>query len=694
VWRDIVNFGYFDPSGTFLSVFYVYLSSIYFLTTNLVLTQFIFLFIICNITLITTYHFARQLGINKIFSVLAAILYLANPFSIFYVWRILNANIILYAALPLIFLSLLKIGRDENFNRYVFILVLGELLTFPVFTNPVWYISFVFVTLVMLLSYRFIRGFSNCFNNIKKAILKSLIVVVVLFFPISGYLFSILKSLPYPLYTFTPDKLKAQVIFYSSSIAHMNMQSLFSLTGLPPLYETPIWFNYEYIYLSDIRIIVGIVVATTIVTTLILRGIQKNGINKNIYPLMIMFIIFLVLFTSVGQTLLQNYPILYLPFRDPYQKLGSGFTLILIILFCYSAYEMFKAPITKKYKVVRIALSMIIIFPVIYWTSPFISGNFIPTGVKADNLHTFSAFTDAPYKYMPAINYLKQDKNIVNGNVRVLVYPFTGAIWCEKDLFWGNDILRFSGIPTISTLPHVNFINETKFLTKLSSTSFLQDPNYVNILSNMGIKYILIQKHPCIIDFSNLNKGVLATANSNLENTSKYIEKKLNDIQIKKVVATNDYSIFEINDPRSIFLVRQSENSTGINKTIDFFKKPAIPLQYQKISSTDYTVNVKGITDPSYIILAESYDNGWKATINRKEQISDKNHFVVDDFANAWYLNKTGNFSIKLYYQPQKYYETGIIISVILVCCCLFYLSYDGRKEIGIFIRRFTKAKE
>src|SRR5919197_616225 len=86
-WRDIANFGYFDPSGTFLSLWYLYLSPFYLLANNLVITQFVFLFIICNVALFSCYVLARFVGIDKIFSILAAISYLANPFSVFYIWR-------------------------------------------------------------------------------------------------------------------------------------------------------------------------------------------------------------------------------------------------------------------------------------------------------------------------------------------------------------------------------------------------------------------------------------------------------------------------------------------------------------------------------------------------------------------------------------------------------------------------------
>ena len=78
VWRDIANFGYFDPSGSLLSFFYAFLSPVYILTNNnLVITQFVFLLTISNLIPITMYHLARYLGINKILSILAGILYLA-----------------------------------------------------------------------------------------------------------------------------------------------------------------------------------------------------------------------------------------------------------------------------------------------------------------------------------------------------------------------------------------------------------------------------------------------------------------------------------------------------------------------------------------------------------------------------------------------------------------------------------------
>src|SRR4029079_14580796 len=118
-------------SGTFLVVLYALLSPVYILTTNLVITQFIFLFVVCNLSLITLYSLARYIGMNKLFSVMAAILYLANPYSIFYIWRILNSNIILYSLFPLVLLSIVKIVRNDRPKKYIFVLILIEFLSLP-----------------------------------------------------------------------------------------------------------------------------------------------------------------------------------------------------------------------------------------------------------------------------------------------------------------------------------------------------------------------------------------------------------------------------------------------------------------------------------------------------------------------------------------------------------------------------------
>jgi hypothetical protein len=409
---------------------------------------------------------------------------------------------------------------------------------------------------------------------------------------------------------------------------------------------------------------------------------------------------------ETGYLIFKEFPILFLFFREAYMKFGFGFVLALIILFCYCVQQIFKIKTFSRYNFLKVALFLLVLFPVIYWTFPFFLGNFIPTQIKVGNLHTFSAFTDEPYRYSPVISYLKQDKDVVNGNVRILVYPLSiHSLWglCYRNAYWGNDILRFAGISTISTISHINFENETNFLRNLYDINFLQDQNYVNTISRMGVKYVLIQKQPCPNGM--IIAGWTKSQEQNDENTwhnlSKTLEDKIDKMPlIKKIMEKDEYSLFEISTKKigSISLVRGSSSfDPAISKKINFlnttYSSNQFPLQqliqpqYEKISSTEYTINIKDLAQPFYIVFTESYDNGWKAFVDEKEQIPDKYHFMINDFANGWYINKTGSFNIKLYFEPQKYYEIGLMIYVIVWSSCLLYFFMERKKVVKETLR-------
>ncbi len=701
IWRDIANFGYFDPSGTFLSLWYLTLSPIYILTNNLVTTQFIFLFIICNVTLFGSYIFAQYLGIDKNFSIIAAILYLANPLSIFYIWRILNANIILYAMLPLIFLSVIKIINGENSRRYTVVLLFTEFLSVPGFANLAYYASFAFVTLLLSVSYSIVARFSSKIS-FKKAVLKNLLVVSVLILPLSAYFMSTFESQPRELSATRDTHLRTAETIYLTNTRDVNISSLFSLTSLPPLYEKLNWFDYEHIYLPNISSAVGIAVASIIVVSLALKIIfLKDGVAKNMYPFIVILVILtLVLLRETGYLLLQNSPALLLAFRDPYHKLETEFTLVLIILFCYSTQELFKLKVFIAHKCLKIVPAAIVLLIMIYWIWPFITGNFVPTNVgkPQGNLHTISAFTDMPYKYSPVIEYLKQDNEIVTGKSRVLVYPLASILWCDGNgSYWGNDILRFSGIRTVSTVYQVNFQKQSNFISSLSDNAILSDNNYANYIKKLGIKYIVVKRQACDVD--TISGNIIA-----LNNQSKQIEENLNSKQFVRVMENPYYSIFRVpGGSTSLSIIaaplreplKYNNNyaATSIYSTNPFsLLMQGQPVHYQKISSTEYVVNVQDSLKPFYLIFAESYDDGWKAFINGKEHLPDKYHFNAGGFANGWYLNKTGHFSVRLYFQPQKYHDIGLSLYILVVCVSSIYiLLYTHKEGIGHGLTRLFK---
>lgn len=116
-------------------------------------------------------------------------------------------------------------------------------------------------------------------------------------------------------------------------------------------------------------------------------------------------------------------------------------------------------------------------------------------------------------------------------------------------------------------------------------------------------------------------------------------------------------------------------------------ENPAPELKFEKISPIEYTVHVNA-SQPFFLIFSESYNPQWKAyfgDVNSfetfwKKPIDGDKHFLVNSYANAWYIEKTGTYDVTLYFWPQSLLYIGVIVSLLTLAFCLVYLSQDGVK--------------
>lgn len=127
-------------------------------------------------------------------------------------------------------------------------------------------------------------------------------------------------------------------------------------------------------------------------------------------------------------------------------------------------------------------------------------------------------------------------------------------------------------------------------------------------------------------------------------------------------------------------------------------------LNIRKINPVKYVVSVKGATNPYVLNFNESFDGGWKVFIVKSSEIdsknyaseyfegqikeeepnnqffdnslltiifnsplNEKNHFKTNGYSNAWYIEKTGDYNLIVFFEPQKYFYLGIIISGITI---------------------------
>ncbi len=198
-------------------------------------------------------------------------------------------------------------------------------------------------------------------------------------------------------------------------------------------------------------------------------------------------------------------------------------------------------------------------------------------------------------------------------------------------------------------------------------------------------------------------------------------------------ISLGDFNLKKGGHQLSVYAIDKKGEETLVQEAYSVLRKckPAnnVPpkISFRKINPTRYIVKVEKAVKPFFLIFSESYHPQWKAYLEsgvgseesgdkivaehpklgvkeaRHEMsftpgdisylfakpISDENHFLVNGYANAWYIDPkkvgTGNFSITLYFWPQSLFYLGLGISLITLICCLSYLLWQP------LIRRIVK---
>ena len=122
--------------------------------------------------------------------------------------------------------------------------------------------------------------------------------------------------------------------------------------------------------------------------------------------------------------------------------------------------------------------------------------------------------------------------------------------------------------------------------------------------------------------------------------------------------------------------------------------EPAAEITFEKVNPTKYIVSVKA-EEPFFIVFSESFSPQWHAYIDGEsgttnwlealfqDQIVDESHFLVNGFANAWYVDpdrlgiEDDTFTITLYYWPQSLYYLGWIITGVTLISSIGFLAWD-----------------
>jgi hypothetical protein len=150
-------------------------------------------------------------------------------------------------------------------------------------------------------------------------------------------------------------------------------------------------------------------------------------------------------------------------------------------------------------------------------------------------------------------------------------------------------------------------------------------------------------------------------------------------------------------------------NNKGNNEKLqDLFvpkESPATMASYKKINPTKYELQISNASRPYMLAFAESYDPQWTAhTITSDNNNGDGNNnfktrsVPLYSIVNGFFINKTGDYTLTIEYQPQEWFvEAGKVSLIGLVT--LIAILFIGTKmlrirRVGAFFSSLMRKQE
>jgi hypothetical protein len=121
-------------------------------------------------------------------------------------------------------------------------------------------------------------------------------------------------------------------------------------------------------------------------------------------------------------------------------------------------------------------------------------------------------------------------------------------------------------------------------------------------------------------------------------------------------------SILDSFSPASTVIVQSSEiQRNRVSLPENSLQQPN--LTFQMISPSLYEVQVTA-SGAYMLVLSETYNPFWVAS-GPWGTVPDSNHFVVNGYANMWYITQPGSYKLRLSFLPNQYVIYGTVIALL-----------------------------
>ncbi len=609
---------------------------------------------------------------------LAILFYWFNPISLVNIWnRFLLNYIFFFGALPLLcFLFIKGLRAKSYFWGLLLITTIGiysYIFSYLAFSLLIWIAFGIFTLFFILLEKE---------SRVWLFYLKYVILVFVLFVLSNSWWISQLLTFQS---SFGFDKSFQELFNTASNLGVLDAisQKLGNLTHIFRMSHAYFFTqpSMEWVKLFNYPLLVAV---EYFIFGIIFYSFIKNYQEKSFFLLgsILFLVIFLVKgsnppFGEVYSLLFQNLSFLQV-FRNPFEKFGYLQSMLEASLFAISLYYLQK----KKFPLRRQYLYLFFFFFITFiWGFPFFT-NLVFTNTEApSNIYSIGYKVKVPPYYSEASDWLQHQ----GSNFRLIGFPIT-----EEGVTY-NWEKGYSGVELSSTLfstPGVFFNTAVPMhhdlVPKLQPLLF-EEESFYRIANIINARYYLVR--------DDVNYQIRALKNpEGIKRRFAYLEEQG---EVKKVASfgkltiwenlnwfdTTFYPVLEVVavsskfDKNILSKVDPSKGRVLLNKEMNLSKENTsnIKLQYKKINPAKYALHIS--TDkPFILIFSELFNGNWQAIYPDKKIVD--NHLIANYFANAWMIDRVGEYDIEILFKPQVLFETGQKLSLITHSIVILLLGY------------------
>jgi hypothetical protein len=123
-----------------------------------------------------------------------------------------------------------------------------------------------------------------------------------------------------------------------------------------------------------------------------------------------------------------------------------------------------------------------------------------------------------------------------------------------------------------------------------------------------------------------------------------------------------------------------------------FETNPCPNVSYEQINSGKYVAHVEDSDEPFLLVFSESYHPMWRAYIDNEEY----SPIPVYSLVNGFYINKTGNFDVTIYFTGQTYADIGLHISLVTLILIVPILVIPSKRleHFGNYLKQKIRTEK